>query len=65
MILKWTRNPILGWLKVLTGIGALGRIRLGKRWVRLEGNESVFFQEAGERESKRLSLVGVETLILG
>lgn len=64
IILSWTRNPILGWLKVLTGLGSLGSIRIGKRWIKIHLDDFVVFHDVGERESTRRNLVGVESLVV-
>ena len=64
LILNWTRNPILGWLKVLTGLGSLGSIRIGKRWIKIQREDFVVFHDVGERESTRRKLVGVERLVV-
>ena len=64
LTVEWTRNPILGWLKVLTGVGALGRIRIGKRSIKINRHDSVIFHDVGERESSRRNLVGVIKLVV-
>ena len=62
---RWTRGWFLGLLKVVTGLGSLGSLRLGKSRSELTTADTVTFHAVGDREPSVVRLIGLERIVLG
>ena len=48
--LRWTRGPAWGFLKAVTGLGALGSLDLGNTRIEVSPGDTVTFHAVGEKE---------------
>jgi Nuclease-related domain len=63
--LWWTRNWLWGLLKVVTGLGTLGRLRLGKSRINVTPADTVTFHAVGDENPKTRGLIEFDRIVLG
>lgn len=63
--LKWTRGRLWGLMKVLSGLGNLGVLYLGKDRLVISPDDTVLFHAVGEPESRSRKMVELESIVLG
>ena len=63
--LGWTRRPLWGLLKALTGLGPLGRIDLGPSRLPLSPSDTVTFHAVGAESAAPVKLVEIDRIVLG
>lgn len=63
--LGWTRRPLWGLLKALTGLGPLGRIDLGPSRLPLSPSDTVTFHAVGAESAVPVKLVEIDRIVLG
>jgi hypothetical protein len=63
--LWWTRNWLWGLLKVVTGLGTLGRLRLGKSRINVTPEDTVTFHAVGDENPKTRGLIEFDRIVLG
>jgi len=63
--LSWTRGRFWGTVKALTGLGALGTVRLGRERIAVDPDDSVLFHEVGAAEPSLRPLMTLDQVILG
>jgi hypothetical protein len=63
--LRWTRGRFWGLLKALTGLGALGWIKLGPNWIRLITTDRVRFHPVGNPEPGEVEITRLDLIRLG
>ncbi len=62
---RWTRNPLWGLVKVVTGLGALGRLEAGTTRIQISPDDTVTFHAVGDAEPKSRRLVEVDQISPG
>jgi Nuclease-related domain len=63
--LWWTRNWLWGLLKVVTGLGTLGKVYLGKNRTNVTCADTVTFHAVGDENPKSRGLAEVDRIVLG
>lgn len=65
ILIWWARNPLVGLVLALTGLGPLGTLRMGSTRKELTPEDSARFHAVGDREPKSVRLVDLERIELG
>ncbi|WP_254053247.1 nuclease-related domain-containing protein [Singulisphaera sp. GP187] len=62
---QWTRGRSWGLFKAITGLGALGSLKLGRTRFKLSTTDTVMFHAVGEPETTVRKLVDLQQVVLG
>jgi len=62
---RWTRGWFWAFMKIITGLGSLGRVHIGKTRMNVVPGDTVTFHAVGEREAKSHRLVEIDQIIVG
>ncbi len=65
ILVRWTRNWLWGLAKVLSGLGALGRLDAGTARIEISTEDTVTFHAVGDSEPKSRRLVEVDQISPG
>ena len=65
LLFRWTRTRLAGFLKVVTGLGSLGTLYLGRQRLLISPSDTVTFHPVGEETSSTRSLAEVDRIVFG